>query len=126
MKILDIAVTACLMFAAPCMATAAPIDVTQRIVQLDGKDFKDANDKVVEFTLQKIIEDSLLGSYQDEQGLAGTEKMKRFQLAVKVHGSKAVTLTAEEISLIKTLVGKGYNALIVGQVWKMIDPESVK
>lgn len=35
------------------------------------------------------------------------------------------TLTADEITLIKKLVAKAYNPLVVGRTWELLDPASV-
>lgn len=52
----------------------------------------------------------------------GDEKVKRFQLALKVHDAKDVKLTAEETTLIKAQIAKVYPPLIVGRSWELLDP----
>lgn len=53
---------------------------------------------------------------------AGDEKVKRFQLALKIRGAKDVKLSAEETALIKAQIAKDYPPLIVGRAWALLDP----
>lgn len=106
-------------------ASAAEIDFTTPLVQLDGKPFLGPDGKPVETTLASVAETALLGSYVDEQNLTGEEKVKRFSLANKIHGNRAASLTTEEVALIKRLIAKSYNPLVVGLSWTILDPASV-
>jgi hypothetical protein len=87
---------------------------------LDGVEVAGANGKPG--TLRGITIDALLAVFQDEQNLSGEEKLKRWELAVKVKTTPdPVELAAEEISLIKKLIGKAYSALIVGQSFHFLE-----
>ena len=70
--------------------------------------------------LGRVLCDALLMQRQGETP-TGTEKVERYLLAQRIHGGSA-TLTAEEVVLLKELVGASYIPLVVGQVWKMLDP----
>lgn len=73
-------------------------------------------------TVKKIAVDALLANYEDERNLSGEDKVKRFRLAQKIHVAEdEIEITAEEISLIKRLVGKGYAPLAVGQVFDLLE-----
>ena len=136
-------------------ALATPIDFLTPITQLDGKPFtkigelSEAERKVVgdliargytvgepePSTLGLVAKNAVLATYQDEPTLSGDEKAKRYALALKIQdavGDKAgmfhgqLDLKAGEIELLKKLIAKSYNPLVVGQTWKILDPASMK
>jgi hypothetical protein len=73
-------------------------------------------------TLKSIVVDALQATFPDEQ-LSGEEKAKRWLLATRIYAHpQDIDLTAEEISTLKKVVGKGYGPLIVGQAYQMLDP----
>ncbi len=74
--------------------------------------------------LKTISINALLASYQDEQTLSGEDKLSRYKLAQKIHVGGEQELSAEEASLLKRLIGKGYSPLIVGQTYEMIEGKS--
>jgi hypothetical protein len=76
-------------------------------------------------TLREAVTTALVAPFKDENP-SGTEKVKRWQLAAKLQASKDVELTADDIALIKNLVAKAYGPMIVGQVWAILDPASLK
>ena len=87
---------------------------------LDGKEIPSQNGKPA--TLGGVSVDALLATFQDEQNLSGEEKLKRWELAVKIkNGVDPVELSVEEIALIKKLIGKAYGPLISGQAWQMLE-----
>lgn len=105
------------------------IDFTQTFIGLKGTPILDGEepekgekDERLPLTLATVCCNSLLGTYRDEPNLQGTEKMKRFSLAMKINAAPGVSLTAEDVTELKTLIGKAYVALIVGQAWLMLDP----
>lgn len=76
-------------------------------------------------TLCSVSVNALMGQYQDEQSLGGDEKFRRFQLAVRItEGDQDVS--AEEISLLKRLIGKAYTPMVVGPAYVALerDPEA--
>jgi hypothetical protein len=75
-----------------------------------------------QFTLRDAAKNSLLGKYDDEKGLKVEEKVKRFDIYLKVKDATDPTeLTVDEVSLIKKLIAKTYGVLIVGQAVKMLE-----
>lgn len=76
-------------------------------------------------TLGVVSVNALMGQYQDEQHLMGDEKFRRFQLAVRItEGVQEVS--AEEITLLKRLIGKAYTPMVVGPAYMALerDPEA--
>lgn len=111
------------------------VDFTAAITDLEGTPITEITrkDKLVAgvptpsfaeniVTLGMLAGNALTGTYQDEPGLSGADKVKRFQLAEKTISKLPVDLDAESISLIKTLIGKAYNPLFVGRAYNLIDP----
>lgn len=74
-------------------------------------------------TLRSIAIGALMASYKDEQDISGDEKLSRYELAVKINKGGKVEITAEEISKLKKLIGKGFNVLAVGQAYKLLEAE---
>lgn len=121
-----------LLSAAMLMAVspAFAIDFTTPITNMDGSAVTGADGKALDKppTLGSICESALLAVYADEREpqtgkdlITPQEKYDRWKLAGKVQG-KDVQLSAEELSKLKMLIGKGYAPLIVGQAWTLLDP----
>ena len=66
-----------------------------------------------------------MGVYPDEQNLDGTEKVRRYKLALEIHGAAGndglMEIQPEDIALCKKLIGKGYPVLIAGQAIPMLE-----
>jgi hypothetical protein len=106
------------------LSTAADaIDFTTVLSGLDGKPL--VAEGVPTMTLGEVAANALVNSYKDENP-TGQEKVKRWALALRIHAASEVELTADEVKLIKDLVAKLYGPLVVGQVWSILDPASVK
>jgi hypothetical protein len=114
------------------VSRATAIDFTLPLRDLHGEVItteKDGKGEVL--TLGKVASTALLLAFPDEQNLAGDEKLKRGVLALKVCNCEAgkaydqVTLSAEDIALIKKLIAKGYGTLIVLRAWPLLDPGSI-
>ena len=91
------------------------INFNQNLKKLDGTDLEN-------ITLKSVTTEVLQLAFQDEQGLSGEEKAKRWVLATRVYANPGnIDLTIEEVSLIKKLIGKAYGPLIVGQAWEMLE-----
>jgi hypothetical protein len=93
-----------------------------------NKAFVDVEEKAVEneagvpFTLRMAAVNSLMAAFEDEKSLSGEEKLKRYDLGMRIHKSPdPIEITAEEVSLIKKLIAKGYPTLISAQAWKMVE-----
>lgn len=90
------------------------INFSQTIKNLNNKDIED-NEGVL--TLARIATNALLANDKVE----GTEKMKRFTLATKIHEGGVQDLKPEEVTKIKELVGEGFPPLIVGRAYEILD-----
>jgi DUF1365 family protein len=88
------------------------------LVNIDGVELLAADDKPA--TLRGVVVDALLAVFQDEQHLSGEEKLKRYLLAEKVFKG-ASDVGIEDVTLIKKLIGKAFNPLIVGQTWQILE-----
>lgn len=95
------------------------MDTKTPIIDLDGIALPD-------LTVGSACATALLAAFPDEADIRGEEKVRRFLLAQRIVTSESVDLTAEDIALIKHLVGKGYGALVVGRVWAALDPVSIR
>lgn len=96
------------------------IDFGKGLFDLDGKAINDKDGNPA--NLKGVVIESLLATFKDEQGLAGIEKLKRWELAIKIKNEPGVCdITVEEAALIKGLIGKAYGTLVVGQTWKMLE-----
>lgn len=92
-----------------------------------SKSFVDLKNKSIEnegqlFTLKDAITQCLLIEFPNETPDA-EDKVKRFKLAIKVNGATedSIELSAEDISLIKKVIGKSFGALIVGQAFDFLE-----
>lgn len=80
--------------------------------QYDGKE--------APVTLASICCSALMGEVSAET--TGKEKVRRYNLATSIVGKGAVNVTAEDVALLKDLVGKMFTTLCVGQAMEMLDP----
>lgn len=83
----------------------------------DGSDIK-IDSKIA--TLRECAIEALLTSYADEKP-DGIESAKRYALFQKIDVDGEIDISSEDISLIKTLVGKRYPPLVVGQFYQLIE-----
>lgn len=70
------------------------------------------------YTAKLAVVNSLLAP---EERIEGSEKLKRFALAKKVHAGGDLDLTVEQVALIKALTGKFASTLIAGQILNYIE-----
>ena len=101
------------------------IDFNQTLKDLDGVELK-PDGKVM--TLRSACTNALVNVSNLEKQIDGEEKVKRYNLATKVHDAKGPTdLEAEDIVKLKKLVGNIYGPLVVGQVHLLLEgkPKSV-
>lgn len=81
-----------------------------------------------DMTLKEVCLAALQANFDDEKQLSATEKVARYSLATDIFKAKeSIELVAEEIALLKKLIGKGFTMLIVGQSYELLDsPDSKK
>lgn len=89
---------------------------------IKGEVLKEKDAKGIESSVlvKEICVNALL---MNEEKVEGTDKMKRFVLAKKIQAGGEIGLTAEEIVLVKEMVGKFYSPLVVGQIFELLDRE---
>ncbi|UCI06247.1 hypothetical protein [Mesorhizobium sp. B1-1-8] len=97
------------------------IDFSTKLLDVDGTPIVENG---VDATLGRAAANALLAPFADEQNLPGEEKVKRFELAMRVCSAKELTLPVEEVALIKKLVAKAFPVLIVGRCWAILDPSN--
>ncbi len=96
------------------------LDLSANLKSFDGKVLDAPDGKPA--TLKSVLIEALMAVFNDEQTLSGEEKLKRYLLAERVYKGES-DFAHNEIALMKVLVGKAYSAIIVGQVWKMLEGE---
>ena len=107
------------------------IDVTQQLTELDGTPMVTGRQicptcgqtlgKTEPMTVRLAAIRALTAVYRDEQNLEGVKKVARFHLALRLTDEDEPDLKAEDIVLVKKLVGKMYGPVIVGRVWSILD-----
>lgn len=102
------------------------INVNQKLKTVEGQTMKDvgSDGKAVEATLKMAIVNSLLAPLQQGQNESGIEKVKKYELAMRVYKGGEVELTVEDIALIKKQIGDVYPPLIVGQTFDLLEKSS--
>jgi hypothetical protein len=71
-------------------------------------------------TVGKIACAALLSDFPEER-VDGGEKSRRYHLWLRIKSGGIQELSAEEISLIKRLIGIGWPPLVVGQAWEFLE-----
>jgi hypothetical protein len=95
------------------------IDFSTTITDFEGKTVKDNEQEV---TLRLLSVGALSATYQDEQNLSPTDKFKRGDLATKIYNStEPVALKSEDVTMLKTVIGKAYGPLIVYKAYQLLD-----
>lgn len=88
------------------------------VEQPEGKECPDGKT----ITLGQVVRGALYASFPDEQNLSLDEKVRRGDLAFAIRNGGDVPLKAEDIALMKRLVGKAYGPLIVWAAVRELDP----
>lgn len=116
----------------PAFTIPRTIDMTTVIVEETGRPVQDcdtskpAPDLVKDctpLTLGHAAAHALFfGRYPGEDGLSADTKWARGALAERIRNDKDATLSAEEVTTIKKLLGRFYAPLIVAQAFPLLDP----
>lgn len=117
-----------ILFAALALAADAAdkrIDFGTPIRNLDGSIVPQSTTDPSPVTLGTVIEQALIANNLPGDAPDGPEKARRYEIAKKVH-AKNDALAAEEIALIKKVVGLAYGPLVIGRVTEVIDPAAIK
>lgn len=108
------------------------IDFNQGLSRLDGSPLEMVTEtcptcgrprEATVATLRGICTNALVAQFQDERNLSGEDKVKRYDLALKITNEDVLDLPHDDLALIQKLVAKMYGPLFVGQVWAMLDPK---
>ena len=103
------------------------IDFSQTLSTLDGEQFTDnVGGKDVPVNLGKICIGALDATYQDETNLTGSEKYARFELIAKLKSASEVDVSSEDVTKLKTLIGKRYGVTVVGAAYDALEGKSRK
>lgn len=99
------------------------IDFLQTIKTLEGEAIPNPDSKTGDaLTLKTVCINSLLASDRESEQESGEKKYERYLLAQKIHaGNEEEEFKAEDVALIKKLVGKIYIPLVVGRAFEMLD-----
>ena len=98
------------------------MQVNMNKVLVDMLDREIKGEEGVPITLRLVSMNALCLAFEDERNLGGEEKLKRWELALRIkNSSESVQVTAEELALIKKVVAKAYAPLVSGQAWKLLE-----
>jgi hypothetical protein len=75
-------------------------------------------------TLGHAIRTALFAPLPDQERIDGAQKWARGTLADRIADNADATLSSEEITLIKRLVGEAYGVQVVRMVYPLIDPSA--
>lgn len=77
------------------------------------------------FTLGSAAIGALLATFEDERHLPGEQKFQRYMLANKIHANpEALEVSAEEIAMLKNLIGKAYTPIVVGPAFLALESDT--
>lgn len=111
-------------------AFAGQVDFSRHILDLDGNDIPATADKGAKpLDLASISGMALLiEPSADPRGSqpASSDKLARFNLALKIHAGGVVDVSSEEITLLKNAIGASYGPLVVGRAVEILDPPAKK
>jgi hypothetical protein len=93
------------------------VDFSATMVALNGEPINDEKGNPV--TLKTVCQIALLGRYPHESP-DGAEKARRWLLATQLRDA-VLDFTPEEMTLMKDLVGRAYDPLIVGQAYRLMN-----
>lgn len=96
------------------------LNVTETLKQMNGQDILEVDEKgeSIPATVRTACVNALLAPVDKE---AGTEKVKKYDLAMRIYKEDKVELSAEECALIKEQSGKLFAPIVVGQLFNILD-----
>jgi hypothetical protein len=98
-------------------------NVDEKLLGLNGKI---AIENGKEILISQIIVDALMDSSIGSQTVTGQQKMERYNLAREVQKGGLIEFKAEDLALLKELVGIKYTPLVVGQFYPWVDSDNVE
>jgi hypothetical protein len=95
------------------------IQVNQPLKTIHGNNLEEVKGK--SFTVKDAIVSGLL-SQDNSENINGQKKFELYKLASKIQDAEGeVEITIEQAATIKERVGKSFTALVVGQVYEIIE-----
>jgi hypothetical protein len=95
------------------------LNTIQALVNFNGKPLQEMVDgKLVDITVRTVTVNVLLSPKEKDKG---TDKIRKYDLAMRIYKEDSVQLTLEEATLIKELVGEAFGPIVVGQLYKMLE-----
>lgn len=139
-----LALAAGLLLTIPALAADPPgasIDLTKPLVTSSGKPMLDGSDEQAGdptcahcpvMTVGRALRNILVTAWPQEQpdprtgtgGLTADQKWARWTLQTKLTSEQSVTLTSDEIDVLKRLLGYTPNIAIVGQLMPLLQPNA--
>lgn len=95
------------------------IDLSAPIKDLANDFIKDGDKDLV---LSAICCSALLTPDPKEGEVSPEEKIKRFRLATKIYDGGLQDLSAEDVAMLKKLIGRAFPPLVVGRAFDILDP----
>ena len=77
--------------------------------------------KTEPLVLRKVFA-TAINAQMPQEVIPAEEKAKIYGLSVKIYQNHEVNLTSDDVTFIKTKVGKVYGALIYGKICDLFDP----
>jgi hypothetical protein len=100
---------------------AMKINVDQAIRNLEGELFKESDGTTI-MTLKKILVRALVLQHASDEKQTGDEKFTLYQLASKITNTEGeLTVSPEEIVILKKRVGLMYATVMVGPVYEILN-----
>ena len=107
------------------MTTTEGVDLTQVMLSQTGEPFQDGDDTL---TLGAVIQQCLVAALEGDEKADATQKLKRYNLFLKVRDSlkagKAVALKSNQKTMLLDCAGKAYGPLIYGQCHHAIEGDT--
>ena len=102
------------------------IQMGKVLTNLDGKEMVFSGDGPTDakpMTVGSVLTAALLHPKNENERTTAETKLHRFELAREIHaaGPGSVSLSGEDISILKDLVNNIFSALVVGQTFMYLD-----
>lgn len=94
------------------LGTRMKIDFSQPILDLDDKD--------VGLTLGTAAIQAMLTAFPEDHNMPATDKVRLFELSLKIKGGNADDLPVEDIAFIKARIGRVFAPIVVGRAFAML------
>lgn len=95
------------------------LDITKKLTTFTGEVIKDVNGngEAVDATIRMALVNAVLSPVQKETGM---DKVRKYELAKRIHDQDEVELSKDDVELIKERVGELYTPMIVGQIFELL------